>query len=412
MKYIENKSRETQVGNSVEHCPAGEQMTEDLPWGLPQAFSDGIPVYRGKHRGDYTTLSAKSDGEAIAQWLAEKASDSVATARAYRREAERFVLWAARSRQQCLSDLDRSDFSAYREFLRNPGPEWIMARQLSRKHPDWRPFLGPLNEKSVYYSLSIVSGLIQFLVDTGYLKANPMPSPKKPSGQTFSPVARSLSKTQIKFLFAAVNELPIRDGRSALIKSRARWILTVFTTTAMRISEACGHVMGDIRRVPLKAESVWVLMVTGKGGKKRAIPLNHRFISEMVSFRRELGLAPYPDPGEPTPLFPNLHQVSDDGDFDGSTLKGMGARHAYRIVKNLMLSASDIADKAGEVYEAGNLKAAASTHWLRHTVLRDIADETEDLRLVQQFAGHSNINTSAAYSAKDLESLVEGLSGL
>lgn len=412
MKYLENKSRGTQVGNSVEHSPAGEQMTEDLPWGLPQAFSDGIPVYRGKHRGDYTTLSAETDGEAIAQWLAEKAADSVATARAYRREAERFVLWAARTRQRCLSDLDRSDFVAYREFLRNPGLEWTMARQLSRKHPEWRPFLGPLNEKSVYYALSIVSGLIQFLVDTGYLRANPMPSPKKPPGQTFSPIARSLSKAQVAFLFSAVNELPVRDGRSDLMKSRARWILTVFTTTAMRISEACGHVMGDIRRVPLKTESVWVLMVTGKGGKQRAIPLNQRFITEMVSFRREIGLGPYPEPGETTPLFPKLHQVSDDGDVDGSGLEGMGSRHAYRIVKALMLSASDIALKAGEAYEAGNLKEAASTHWLRHTVLRDIADETEDLRLVQQFAGHSNINTSAAYSAKDLESLVKGLSGL
>ncbi|WP_342632814.1 tyrosine-type recombinase/integrase [Marinobacter alkaliphilus] len=412
MKYLDNKSRETQASNSVEHSPAGELMTEDLPWGLPQAFSDGIPLYRGKHRGDYTTLSAETDGEAIAQWLAEKAADSVATARAYRREAERFVLWAARSRHRCLSDLDRSDFAAYREFLRNPGPEWMMARQLSRRHPDWRPFLGPLNDQSVYYALSIVSGLVQFLVDTGYLRANPMPSPKKPPGQSFSPIARSLSKAQIAFLFSAVNELPVQDGRSELMKLRARWMLTVFTTTGMRISEACGHLMGDIQRVPLKAESVWVLMVTGKGGKQRAIPLNQRFITEMVSFRRELGLGTYPERGETTPLFPKLNQVSDGGDFDGLSFEGIGSRHAYRIVKDLMLSAADIASKAGEEYEAGNLREAASTHWLRHTVLRDIADETEDLRLVQLFAGHSNINTSAAYSAKDLESLVKGLSGL
>ncbi|KRW83622.1 tyrosine-type recombinase/integrase [Marinobacter sp. P4B1] len=412
MKYLENKSRETQVDKTVEHLPAGELMTEDLPWGLPQAFADGIPVYRGKHRGNYTTLSANTDGEAIAQWLAEKAADSVATARAYRREAERFVLWAARVRQKCLSDLDRSDFVAYREFLKSPGADWIMARQLSRRHPDWRPFLGPLNDKSVYYALSVVSGLIQFLVDTGYLRANPMPSPKKPPGQSFSPIARSLSKAQVAFLFSAVNELPVQDGRSELMKLRAQWMLTVFTTTAMRISEACGHVMGDIRRVPLKAESVWVFMVTGKGGKQRAIPLNQRFITGMVSFRRSLGLGMYPDPEETTPLFPKLNQVSDSGDVEGLVLEGMGSRHAYRIVKELMLSAADIASKAGEEYEAGNLREAASTHWLRHTVLRDIADETEDLRLVQQFAGHSNINTSAAYSAKDLESLVEGLRGL
>src|SRR5262249_47019556 len=71
------------------------------------------------------TLSANNDYDAVHAWLA--LHESPATQRAYRKEAERLILWAIVERGRALSSLTAEDAVAYRAFLRHPAPRtrWV-----------------------------------------------------------------------------------------------------------------------------------------------------------------------------------------------------------------------------------------------------------------------------------------------
>ncbi len=66
------------------------------------------------------TLSANNYYEAVQAWLA--LHESAATQRAYRKEAERLILWANIERGRAHSSLTTEDAVAYRAFLRHPTP--------------------------------------------------------------------------------------------------------------------------------------------------------------------------------------------------------------------------------------------------------------------------------------------------
>ena len=74
-------------------------------------------------------------------WLATLSN----TQRAYRKEAERFLLWAIVERGKPLSSMATEDCVAYRDFLADPQPRsrWCAPRSRERWSPLWRPFEGP-----------------------------------------------------------------------------------------------------------------------------------------------------------------------------------------------------------------------------------------------------------------------------
>lgn len=70
-------------------------------------------------------LNATNDYQAVQAWLSMH--ESPATLGAYRKEAERLMLWAIVERQRALSSLTTEDAIAYRAFLRRPTPRerWV-----------------------------------------------------------------------------------------------------------------------------------------------------------------------------------------------------------------------------------------------------------------------------------------------
>ena len=92
-------------------------------------------------------LGAEHDLAAVHAWLAEF-RDSPHTARAYRKEAERLLLWALVEGGKPLSSLTREDLLRYEAFLADPQPaaRWCGAKAL-RGSPHWRPFEGPLQPR-------------------------------------------------------------------------------------------------------------------------------------------------------------------------------------------------------------------------------------------------------------------------
>ena len=101
------------------------------------------------------TLDATNDYEAVQAWLS--LHEAPATQRAYRKEAERLILWAIVERERALSSLTTDDAVAYRAFLRRPTPHerWVGSPR-SRTSTEWRPFARGLSARSVAYALSVL----------------------------------------------------------------------------------------------------------------------------------------------------------------------------------------------------------------------------------------------------------------
>lgn len=130
---------------------------------------------QGRFRAPRDTcgLAATHDVAAIGAWLA--LHESPHTARAYRREAERLLLWAVIERQKALSSLTTDDAIAYRAFLRRPAPaaRW-MGPPSPRSSPAWRPFARGLTARSAAYALAVLRALFAWLVDQHYVVVNPL----------------------------------------------------------------------------------------------------------------------------------------------------------------------------------------------------------------------------------------------
>ncbi|WP_423194043.1 phage integrase family protein [Cupriavidus sp. H18C2] len=104
---------------------------------------------------DLTRRKLAEDLSTVRQWLRSKEA-SPNTWKSYRREAERLLLWAAR-RGQSLRDLADDDLQAYREFLADPQPaDFWCGPASARDKVHWRPFEGPLGERSREAALRVV----------------------------------------------------------------------------------------------------------------------------------------------------------------------------------------------------------------------------------------------------------------
>jgi putative integrase protein len=97
-------------------------------------------------------LRASNDYEAVTAWF--DLHEAEATKKAYRKEAERLILWAVVERGGALSSLTTEDAIAYRNFLRRPSPatRWIGPGR-PRNSAEWRPFSGALSPRSTGYAL-------------------------------------------------------------------------------------------------------------------------------------------------------------------------------------------------------------------------------------------------------------------
>lgn len=106
------------------------QAQELVPWERLVVPED-VDGSRGTFRAPRAScaLDASNDYQAVNAWLS--LHESAATQRAYRKEAERLILWAIVERGRALSSLTTEDAIAYRAFLRHPSPRarWVGSPQ-------------------------------------------------------------------------------------------------------------------------------------------------------------------------------------------------------------------------------------------------------------------------------------------
>ncbi len=149
-----------------------------------------------------------------------------------------------------------------------------------------------LSNRSVARHVSSVRGWFAFLLSDGHVDVDPAEILRAPSWGR--PLPRTLTLDEVEAVLAA----PDPDLPRGL---RDRALLEVLYATGIRISELCGLRLDDLR------DDGQLLLVRGKGGKQRLVPLGSKAIEALGRYLRS-GRPPRapapPPPPAPRPAPP------------------------------------------------------------------------------------------------------------
>jgi integrase/recombinase XerC len=168
-------------------------------------------------------------------------------------------------------------------------------------------------------------------------------------------------------------DLRAGEEREPWVLARDAAVLALLYGAGLRISEALALKRKEFPE-PGQGD---VIRVTGKGNKTRVVPLLRQVIDLVAVYA---ALCPYDLPAE-GPLF-------------------VGARGGPldpRIVQLVMQRLRGVL----------NLPPTATPHALRHSFATHLLARGGDLRAIQELLGHASLSTTQAYTAVDVERLLE-----
>lgn len=332
-------------------------------------------------------ISAQNDAQAVSAWL-EEYVDSSQTWKAYRREAERLLLWLA-SQGLTLADIKRETLRRFEAFLADPQPreQWVGPSK-PRAHPAWRPFRGGLSPASRRQSLVILQGMFAWLVEAGWVNHNPfrlMRDKSRRLNNQVPRVERYLESDLWAWLWEWLNR-PLEAGegsRAHFEHARRRFIFGFAYLLAPRISEMADACMGDFQR----GEGRWWWHVVGKGSKTARIPLPDDMLACLRQWRQALGFREPPDQLEAEA--PVLRAL------DGQ--RGLGHNQLYRLIRATFQQAAQALEDNGGAPEHVTALNQATPHWLRHTSITHQAQSGISLRHLAESARHARLDTTSRY---------------
>ena len=354
------------------------------------------------------TLGANNDLEAVNAWLA-RYQEKPSTQRSYRKEVERFLLWCAQELKKPLSSVNAPDCLQYREFLKAVPATWIHPAPVARTDPQWRAFRGPPGAASQKQALVILQTLFTGLVDAGYLVANPMRSLMKSFDLPSSKVDIRRSFTEAEWAHVLQCLDAMQDGPERL---RLKCILELLVTSGVRLDELARarHSHMRLEALPDLPET-WVLTVTGKRAKTREVPLNPDVVELLARHGKAfLDEDLHSDDQDNLPIIRTLHasvaqwghgaagqlQAVPRTDHPGSALSAAGI---YAALKRFFGSVAKSAALAG--LDPVRFERA-STHWMRHTFVRQALVDGLPIEVVSELAGHASIDTTSIYATQEL----------
>jgi site-specific recombinase XerD len=334
-------------------------------------------------------LSADHDYGAVQAWLSLQ--ESAATQRAYRKEAERLMLWAILERGKALSSLNTEDAIAYRQFLRRPTPRerWVGPAR-SRSSPEWRPFQGALSPRSVAYALSVIGALYRWLIEQRYTLANPFAGVKVKAARRPSALdaTRAFTEHEWALIRQAADAVEwTEEGWSKEGAQRLRFVLDFWFATGLRPQEMVAATLGALHQD--ERGDNW-LHVIGKGSKEGqvAVPLFAR--AALERYLAERGLPTTRTRWNPaTPLVPSLEE--DGAGISASRLRVMLRRFFVQVAEQLATVSAGAADK---------LKRA-TPHWIRHTHATYALAHGVELTTVRDNLRHASVSTTSVYLHTD-----------
>jgi integrase/recombinase XerD len=289
-----------------------------------------------------TGLTAPADRllERFFEMLMAERQSAANTIDAYRRDLNDFAGFLGR-RDRSLAEADAALVRAYLQRLDQAG---MAPRTAARR-------------------LSALRQFYKFLIGEGLRADDPLDTVDAPRQPKALP--KLLSEEQVARLLSAARALPGDDGLRALA------LLELLYATGLRVSELVGMPVAAVMR------DQRVLIVRGKGGKERMIPLNdgaRQAIADWLPVRA-VWLAKARAGGGTSPwLFPSRGK------------SGHLTRHRFAQLLKAICLAADIDPRR------------VSPHVLRHAFATHLLDNGADLRSVQQMLGHADIATTQIYT--------------
>jgi integrase/recombinase XerC len=166
----------------------------------------------------------------------------------------------------------------------------------------------------------------------------------------------------------AAVDIPSTDEMPQWLAVRDRAVLTLLYACGLRISEAVGLTLLQSEADPL--------VITGKGGKTRIVPVLPQARTAIATYR---SLCPFP-------LAP------DQPMFRGQKGGPLNARNIQLLVERLR--------------GALGLAQTATPHALRHSFATHLLGNGADLRVIQELLGHASLSTTQIYTEVDRSHLL------
>ena len=160
------------------------------------------------------------------------------------------------------------------------------------------------------------------------------------------------------------------QARDAWVAARDAAVVTLLYGCGLRISEALSLTGAA---VPLPE----TLMITGKGGKDRMVPVIDAARDAVATYLR---LCPHPlEPDAPL--------------FRGVRGGALNPRAVQKVMEKARMQLG--------------LPATATPHAMRHSIATHLLAAGGDLRTIQELLGHASLSTTQAYTAVDTARLME-----
>jgi len=293
------------------------------------------------------------------------------TLESYRRDLSRYQRVLAAAGRTEIGQVSSTDIASYVAGLREGDAD----------HP-------PLAASSAGRAMAAVRGLHAFACAQGLTPADPArPVPPPPPPRRL-PKAISVEEV-VRLLEAAGPGAGPGAGAPAMLRDRA--LLEFLYATGARISEATGLDVDD-----LTLEDEPVVLLDGKGGKQRIVPLGRYAAAAIDAYlvRARPALAA-------GAARARAAQKASPGRPRGSVspavfLNARGGRLTRQGAWAVLRAA---AERAG--------LARVSPHTLRHSFATHMLDGGADIRVVQELLGHASVTTTQVYTLVTVEKLRE-----
>lgn len=244
-----------------------------------------------------------------------------------------------------------------------------------------------LAPRSIARTLSAWRGFYLWLANQKKLIAhNPLDDIKAP--KRLKPLPKALSVEGAINLVESAAKKDIQEDE--FLRARNKAIFELLYSSGLRLSELLG-----IDLVPVQSKdyesSGWIdfesgeVMVLGKGGKRRTVPVGSAALSAIQDWISIYKVRPIKNQQQGAehiqPLFINKQ----------------GKRVSSRTVQKHL---AELAVRAG-------LPTHVHPHMLRHSFASHVLQSSGDLRAVQEMLGHTSITSTQIYTALDFQHLAQ-----
>ncbi len=351
----------------------------------------------------------RTDKDLIEQFLRERCARSAHTYASYEAQLRRLGWFCRHIGLHTVRALQREQWPDFETYLRSPPPEHVMLASVAYGHPSWAPFRKALSQRSATQAQLVVRSFYAWLADPaiGAIAINPVQSVRTHIARrsaTRNGVERFITEREMAFIDQSIAQLPGATLELVRTKARARWVVDLAVLTGLRASEIAAACVGMIKPAAATGGTTggYCLHITRKGGVDSALPLLREVLE---SHRRYMAL--YADTWvarEPAGQVPLVLTVRLNSKRPDSPDMALNRSHIWRIFKDVMINAADLARQEGDEACAERL-VQASTHWMRHTFGTRLLDAGADIRSVRDLMDHGSISTTNQYLHRPAEKL-------